>query len=97
MGMWPFKCTLGFSTSYTNESSERLERRATELDYHFRKAHAALLNGMSSLHDAVDTASAKDGAQMVASYGRGLAELRRVQGGGCENGRQSSAYSDRLN
>ena len=74
MGL-PMRCYLGFSTTYTNELSERLERQAAELDQRFRKAQAELLNGMSSLHNSVDSALCRDGARMVSSLNRGLAEL----------------------
>jgi hypothetical protein len=75
MGMGPIRCMLGFSTTYTNELSERLERRAAELDQRFRKAQAELLNGMSSLHNSVDSAFCNDGATTASSLNRGLAEL----------------------
>jgi hypothetical protein len=77
MGMSVFKCMLGFSTRHTNEFSERLERRAAELDLHFREAHTELLKGMSSLHDSVDSALSNDGAQTASNLNRGLAELAK--------------------
>jgi len=68
-------CPLGFSTTYTNELSERLERRAAELGRRLRNAQAELLDGMSSLHDSVDAALCKDEAKTASSLNRGLAEL----------------------
>jgi hypothetical protein len=75
MGMGPIRCMLGFSTTHANELSERLERRTAELDQRFRKAQADLLNGMSSLHNSVDSALCRDGATTASSLNRGLAEL----------------------
>jgi hypothetical protein len=75
MGGHIMKCYLGFSTTYANEFSEFLERRATELDRRYRQAHTELLNGLSSLHDAVDSALIKDGVQTTSNFSRGLAEL----------------------
>jgi hypothetical protein len=75
MGMGPIQCMLGFSTIYTNDLSERLERRAARLDHHFRKAQAELLDGMSSLHDSVDSALCNDGAKAASSLNQGLVEL----------------------
>jgi hypothetical protein len=75
------RCFLGFSTTYSNEFSERLERRAAELDSGLRKAHAALLNGMSILHQAVDAASVRDAALMTFNLDRGLAELTESEEG----------------
>ena len=74
MGMG-LRCMLGFSTAYTNELGERLERRAEELDQRFRKAQTELLNGMSILHNSVDSALCNDGAKTAFSLNRGLAEL----------------------
>lgn len=75
MGMGPVQCMLGFSTIYTNELSERLERRAAELDHSFRNAQSALLGGLSSLHESVDSALCNDGAKTACSLNRGLGEL----------------------
>ena len=75
MGMGPIRCALGFSPTYTNELSERLEQRASELDQRFRKAQAEFQNGISSLHDSVDSALCNDRAKTVSCLNRGLAEL----------------------
>lgn len=75
MGMWTMKCTLGFSTRYANQFSRYLDQRATVLDQCFRTAHAALLQGMSSLHEAVDSALSRDETQTISSLDRGLTEL----------------------
>jgi hypothetical protein len=74
MGL-PLRCFLGFSTTYTNEFSELLERRAREFDQRFREAHTGLLKGLSSLHDSVDAALCNDRAQTAVNLNRGLKEL----------------------
>ena len=75
MGMGVVECFLGFSTSYTNDFSEFMERRARELDQRFRTAHTELQRGLGSLHDSVDAALHDDKLQTAINLNRGLAEL----------------------
>jgi hypothetical protein len=80
MGNWVFKCMLGFSTFYTNSFSESLERSSTELDQSFRRSHANFLQGLDSLHGAVDAALSNSEAQTASNLDRGLAKLNECGG-----------------
>lgn len=75
MGMSIIRCYLGFSTTYTNGFSERLERRAAELSRLFCKSHTKFLHGLDSLHDAVDAALRDSESQTDSNLHNGLAEL----------------------
>jgi hypothetical protein len=81
MGAHVIRCYLGFSTTYTNGFSERLERRAAELSRLFCKSHTKFLHGLDSLHDAVDAALRDSESQTASSLHHGLAELAEC---GCD-------------
>lgn len=69
------KCFLGFSTTYTNNFSERLESRATELSHLFCRLHAKFLHGLESIHDAVDAALCDAKSQTASCLSCSLSEL----------------------
>ena len=75
MGNGVIKCMLGFSVHHGNPFSERLERRSSAMDRHFREGYLDWMVGTNSLHDAVDAAIAGDAATAATSLERGLAEL----------------------
>ena len=75
MGAHVIRCYLGFSTNYANEFSERLERRAAELSRLFCKSHTKFLQGLESIHDAVDAALCDAKSQSASCLSSGLAEL----------------------
>jgi hypothetical protein len=81
MGIFAMRCPLGFPVLRSNSFSETLERRAAEMERHYRHGYLELMVGMNQLHDAVDAALAGDDATAGGLLAGGLASLERCNDG----------------
>ena len=81
MAMGPIRCALGFSIERSNDFSEELERRSTEMEAAFRDGFFKLQLGVGALHDAIDAA-------LVGDERRSAERLDLA--GRCIRGRRSS-------
>lgn len=81
MGLMPIRCPLGFPVLHTNEFSESLERRATDMERHYRQGYLEFLVGMNHLHDVVDAALAGEHGTADQLLVEGIATLERCSDG----------------
>jgi len=66
---------LGFSVTYSNDFSERLEHRSRDLERHYREANLDLQLALDRLHDAVDAALAPATRDAASELEKGLGLL----------------------
>ena len=81
MGIFVMRCPLGFPVLQGNSFSESLERRAAEMERHYREGYLALMVGMNHLHDGVDAALAGDDDGATAALAAGVASLETCSDG----------------
>lgn len=68
-------CYFGFSTSYSNDFSELMERKTAELELALRRSESLFATALRTLHDGVDAALVGQGATCAGALARGLEQL----------------------
>lgn len=76
MGGIGSRCFPGFSTAYSNPLTERLERLAASTETGYRDSYFALLLGLATLHDAVDSTLDSDPTVAPRQVAAGVEQLR---------------------
>lgn len=76
MGGVNIRCFPGFSVTYSNSLTERLEALTASAEQSYRDGYFALLLGLATLHDAVDSALTGDPTAAPEQVVGGLEQLR---------------------
>jgi len=80
MGQIAARCFPGFSSTYANPLTDRLERRAAAVEASYRNSYLQFLLGAATLHDGIDAALADDAERAADRVSDGLSQLCAANG-----------------